>query len=61
MLQLLQLLRDVSLGVHRGLLPGPGVGDQVDLGLGHLDVVAEDLVGLDLHVFDAGLLLGADL
>ena len=56
-LQLLQLLGDVPLGVHRGLLPGPVLGHQVDLGLGYLDVVAEHLVEADAHVLDARLRL----
>ena len=61
MLQLLQFLGNIPLGVDGGLLPRPVGGHQVNLGLGHLDVVAKDLVGLDLHVLDTGLLLGAHL
>ena len=60
-LQLLELLGDVPLGVDGGLLAHPVLGHQADLGLGHLDVVAEHLVVPDLHVLDARLLLGAGL
>ena len=61
MLQLLQLRGNVPLGVYRGLFPGPVVGNQPGLGLGHLDIVAKYLIGGDFHVFDAGLLLGFHL
>ena len=60
-LQLLELLGDVPLGVDGGLLAHPVLRHQADLGLGHLDVVAEHLVVPDLHVLDARLLLGAGL
>ena len=60
-LQLLQLLGDIALGVDGGLLAHPVLGDQVRLGLGHLDVIAKDLVIAHLHVPDARLLLGAAL
>jgi len=60
-LQLLEFLRNIPLGVHRGLLSRPVGGDQIGLGLGHLDIVSKYLIGLDLHVLDAGLLAGSDL
>ena len=55
-LKLLQLVGDVALGVDQGLLAHVVVGDQVDVGLGHLYVVAEHLVEPDLQRLDAGTL-----
>ena len=61
--QVLQLLGDVPLPVHQGLLADVGVRHLVLEGVGHLDVIAEDLVVADLQGPDAGalLLLGLDL
>ena len=61
MLQLLELLGDVPLGVDGGLLAHPVLRHQADLGLGHLDVITEHFVIADLHVLDTRLLLGAGL
>ena len=61
MLQLLQFLVDVPLRVDGGLLAHPVCRHQVGLGLGHLDVVAKDLVVLDPNIFDAARLFGAVL
>ena len=63
MLQVLQLLGDVPLPVHQGLLADVGVRHLVLEGVGHLDVIPEHLVVADLQGADAGLflLLGLDL
>ena len=57
MLQFLQLLGDVALAVHQGLLADVVCRDLVPEGVGDLDVVAEDLVVPDFQGADAGLLL----
>ena len=61
MLQLLQLLVDVPLGVDGGLLAHPVCRHQVGLGLGHFNVVAKHLVVFHPDVLDAALLFGAVL
>ena len=54
LLVLLQLRRDVALGVLDRLLADVVGGDLLAVGVGDLDVVAEDLVEADLQVGDAG-------
>ena len=61
MLHLLELLGDVALAVDERLLADVGVGHLVVIGLGDLDVIAEDLVVADLERLDAGPLLLAGL
>ena len=56
-LQFLQLLGDVALAVHQGLLADVVRRDLLPEGVGDLDVVAEDLVVPDFQGADAGLLL----
>ena len=53
-LVLLQLRRDVALGVLDRLLADVVVGDLLAVGVGDLDVIAEDLVEADLERGDAG-------
>ena len=55
MLHVLELLGDEPLAVHQGLLADIGVGHQVVIGLGDLDVIPEHLVVAHLQVLDAGL------
>ena len=54
-LHVLELLGDEPLAVHQGLLADIGVGHQVVIGLGDLDVIPEHLVVAHLQVLDAGL------
>ena len=54
LLVLLQLRRDVALGVLDRLLADVVGGDLLAVGVGDLDVVAEDLVEADLQVGNAG-------
>ena len=54
LLVLLQLRRDVALGVLDRLLADVVGGDLLAVGVGDLDVVAEDLVEADLQARDAG-------
>ena len=56
-LQILELLGDVPLAVHQGLLADVRIRHLVGKGLGYLDVVAEHLVVADLQRPDAGALL----
>ena len=51
---LLQLRRNEPLGIHQRLFPLIVIRHQFQIGLAHLDVVAEDLVEADLQRFDAG-------
>ena len=53
-LLLLQLRRDVALGVLEGLLADVVIGHLVPVRVGHFDVVAEHLVEADLQAGDAG-------
>ena len=56
-LQVLQLLGDIALTVYEGLLADIGVRHLIFKGIGHLDVVAENLVVADFQGADAGFLL----
>ena len=54
-LHVLELLGDEPLAVHQGLLADIGIGHQVVIGLGDLDVIPEHLVVAHLQVLDTGL------
>jgi len=54
---LLEPLGDVALAVHRGLLADVIGRDEVQVGLGDLDVVTEDGVEPHLQTLDAGAFL----